>query len=829
MSDATLSLLLPEGHAAPDPARPVAFPERYDDLGRIAAGGFGEVRRVRDKLLSRTIAMKIQRSEHADEPRRRSRFLAESEITAGLSHPGIVAVHDRGELPDGRLWYTMQEVRGRTFEVVLAELHEGKTPAGFRQGAAAFRRAVDALARVAQAVAHAHGRGILHRDLKPSNVMVGDLGEVLVMDWGLARRVLDVEAPDGGGAAEVDDERALDPSLTREGDVLGTPAYMPPEQARGERHRHGPRSDVYALGAILYHLLAGRPPYAAEGWASFRAILAGPPIPVIAAAAGGPPPPVELVAACERAMARVIEARSPDAGALAEDLVAWLDGARRREQAKRALAAAEAKKPSLLSLRGLSAERQAEADGLLGAIRPFDPIEKKEPGWRCEDEAKALSVKAEIAEISFVEAVHGALSVDPDLDEAHAALADHYHDRLFEAERAHDDANAARCLALLRAHDRGRYAAVLRGEGAVSLATDPPGAEVVCERYVERGRRLVPEPFGSLGRTPLDRVPLPHGSYRLRVRSPGHAEVFYPVLVERAGHWDGRAPGEHDASPIVLPAEGELDADEVVVPAGVAWLGGDPKAGDSLPGQRIWIDAFILKRFAVTNDEYRAFLNDLVRQGREGDAIAACPRAQLGMGEERMVFTLGGRGEFTLGDDHLGRPLLPDAPVTLVDWFGAAAYARWFASRTGRAWRLLDELEREKAARGADGRLCPAGHHVDAQFLRCVESVEKNPAIVSVYEDPVDESPYGARGLGGNTRDWCENAWRRDGPWIERGRLVRETALGDEVRAVRGGSWSSPLEFCRVAARFGNAPASRRLTIGLRLARCHPRVSIALK
>jgi serine/threonine-protein kinase len=526
-------------------------------------------------------------------------------------------------------------------------------------------------------------------------------------------------------------------------------------------------------------------------------------------------------------MARVIEERSADAGALAEDLVGWLDGARRREQAKGALAAAEAKKPSLLSLRGLSAERKSEADRLLGAIRPFDPIEKKEPGWRCEDEARALSVEAAIAETSFVEAVHGALSVDPDLEEAHAALADHYHDRLFEAERAHDDENAARFFALLRAHDRGRHAAVLRGEGAVSLATDPPGAEVFCERYVERGRRLVPEPVGPLGRTPLDRVPLPHGSYRLRIRSPGRAEVFYPVLIERAGHWDGRAPGENEASSIRLPEEGELAPDEVYVPAGYTWIGGDPRAGDGLPGRRVWIDGFILKRYAVTNEDYRAFLNDLVRAGRGADAIAACPRAQLGMGEERMVFVLGGRREFALGDDHLGRPLLPDAPVTLVDWFGAAAYACWFAARTGKAWRLPNELEREKAARGADGRLCPAGHHVDAQFLRCVESVEKNPAIVSVYDDPVDESPYGARGLGGNTRDWCENAWRRDGPRIERGRLVREAGRGDEVRAVRGGSWSSPLEFCRAAARFGNAPAGRRLTIGLRLARGHESVSVA--
>jgi serine/threonine-protein kinase len=807
---------------------PAELPGRYQDLGCIAGGAFGEVRRVRDTILDRVLVMKVLRAPFSQSSRMRARFLAEARVTANLQHPGIVTIHDRGELADGRLWYTMKEVRGRTLAEVIDEVHAASGPEGFREAPSGwtFRRLVDAFARISQAMAFAHSRGVVHRDLKPENLMVGEFGEVLVMDWGLARHFDDPRISEA--FSEPPSSDAASPQLTRHGEILGTPAYMPPEQALGLHQLHGPESDVYALGAILYHLLAGRPPY--SGVTSIgivRQVLGGPPTPLDVAASGGPPIPWELKAICERAMRRDIVERYPDAEALAREVVAWLDGARRREQALGILDGARAQRPAIAVLRERAATQRAAAQALLGDLRPFDPVEKKRPGWQLEDEAARLEVDAALLETAWLQTVHGALSLDPDMPEAHAMLAEHYKERLSAAEIAHHDVDAARFEALLRAHDRGAHAAFLRGEGAFSLVTDPPGAIVHIERYALQDRRLVPVETRVLGQTPLLAERLMRGSYLLRVRAEGRTEVRYPVLIERGGHWDGRAPGDADPMPILLPLEGELGPDDVYVPAGWCWTGGDPAAADSLPARRIWIDGFVMRRFPVTNAEYLEFLNDLVASGHEEKAIAACPRPMLGMGDgagERLMFGRDQAGLFKLIEDDLSRTVRPDWPLVSVDWYGAVAFTRWMAEKTGCPWRLLNELEGEKAARGVDGRLFPWGDQPDATFACALDSHEGEPSRASVHSFPTDESPYGARCLAGNARFWCMNLWKREGPAVSAGRLSLNAAPAEstDFRSVRGGAWSSPLNYSRAAARFGSRPALCRMSTGMRIARSYP-------
>ncbi len=802
-------------------------PERYEPIRVLGSGGFGEVRLVHDRVLGRDVAMKILRPGLDASPELRARFLAEIQLTASLSHPGIVAVHDAGELPDGQLWYTMPEVRGRTFRAVI-DVAFRKAPQVSR------RRLLDLYARACEAVAYAHGKGVIHRDIKPENIMIGEHGEVLIMDWGIARAAgapSSIPAPSllgAGEGAEAAAARALawNPLRTAPGAVLGTPAYMPPEQARGEVHRHSSATDVYALGALLLQILTGKPPEVGRRfWEASASVQEQ-----IAKLDEDPDIPPDLALICRRAMAPDPALRYPDAGALAAEIVAFLDGAQRREQALADLAEAREQAGALAALRDRAAETRAEARRALAAVRPSDPVESKVRGWELEDQAERLERELALGETEWIQRVHGALARDPTLPEAHEALADHYRGKLAEADLAGKAADAVRFEVLLRGHDRGRHAAFLRGDGALTLVTDPPGAEVLLQRYTLRQRRLFADPPRSLGATPLREVPLPFGSYLLTLRAPGRAEVRYPVAIERGGHWDGRAPGEAAPFPIALPRAEEIEPDEVVVPAGWAWIGGDPEAADSLPRRRVWIEGFVMGRYPVTNEELLSLLDAMVSAG--------VPDGELG-------FPPGGPGLLetiaqvpAVARDAAGRFVLasytatkerPDPPPeprwpASVDWYLATACARFRALRENRPLRLPDELEREKAARGVDGRFFVWGNHVDPAFACALDGHRGEPWPEPVTGHPGDESPYGIRGLSGNVRDWCANVWRHDGPRIEGERLRLDEARpgDDDFRSIKGGAWGSSIVHSRAAARFASRPGVRRTSVGFRLVRPLP-------
>lgn len=211
---------------------------RYILVRHIARGGMGAVYLVEDTNLGRQVAMKVLDTTIESEELS-ARLRKEAQTVATLEHPGIVPLHDVGVLPDGRLYYTMKFVQGR-------QLDEYVTP----EMSIAERLRV--FQKICEAVAFAHSKHIIHRDLKPQNVMVGSFGEVLVMDWGVAKHLKETSAvlpPTPGTSSEG--------ATTLHGTVVGTPAYMSPEQQRGETNIVNERSDVFSLGAILHFLLSG--------------------------------------------------------------------------------------------------------------------------------------------------------------------------------------------------------------------------------------------------------------------------------------------------------------------------------------------------------------------------------------------------------------------------------------------------------------------------------------------------------------------------------------------------------------------------------------------
>jgi len=309
---------------------------RHVEAGVLGQGGMGIVLEVRDADLRRPLALKRlhpKRRSHGDVELDRhflARFLQEAQVTGQLAHPGIPPVHELSIDEQGP-YFTMPVIRGQNLDEAFAKASAGLD--GW-----SIPRALGVLLKVCEAMAFAHAKRVVHRDLKPENVRIGRFGEVYVMDWGLARVIgrdeIDLVRWSKSGALssvhtdrEDSDGDANAVLQTLDGDVLGTPYYMAPEQARGELERVGPRTDVYAVGGLLYMLLTGRAPYQpAEGRISPRTVLAavlhGPP-PTVASIA--PQANADLVAVCEKAMAREPEARYAGMEELASDIEAWIE------------------------------------------------------------------------------------------------------------------------------------------------------------------------------------------------------------------------------------------------------------------------------------------------------------------------------------------------------------------------------------------------------------------------------------------------------------------------------------------------------------------------
>jgi formylglycine-generating enzyme required for sulfatase activity/serine/threonine protein kinase len=800
---------------------------RYIVREELARGGMGAILQVWDANLNRALAMKVmlekgefgaRASPGPSDSQASSRFLEEAQITGQLDHPGVVPVHELGVDEEGRLFFTMRLVKGRELKEVFRLAREQRE--GWSQ-----TKAAGVLVKVCEALAYAHSKGVIHRDIKPQNIMVGSFGETYLMDWGLAKaagrkeihdlrpalphEVREIGAPPGPEGT---------PLVTLDGTVLGTPAYMPPEQAQGRIEDVDARSDVYSVGAMLYELLAGRMPYAAPGertspLAILEAVRRGPPAPIDELARRAPP---ELLAICRKAMARAPAERYAGAREMADDLQAYLDNrvvrayrqgalaefkkwvARNRGMAG-AIAAAlllilillgawglslQAEKRQILRLSDLKrvADYEAEADRLWPA---HPEMVAAIEGWL--GGAKELARRLELHRRTLDDLRGRAGGTE--LEWQHDMLAD-----LVERLAAFADPDSRKgTIASVEA--RLEFARTVRRRSieeeleswsrAIASIADP----LECPRY--GGLEIEPQ----LGLVPIGRDPdsglwefahLATGAPAMR-RTGGRLE-----LREESGLVLVLLPGGAFRMGAKRPAPGEEEGGTNIDPQAKLAEG---------PVHEVTLEPFFISKYEMTQGQWRHFTG-------ENPSFYDPSR------------TIGERRHSLL---H---------PVENIDWeianrvlyqmgLSLPTEAQWeYAARggTGTVWSTGSEKESLRgAANLADQAAARAGQTWPA--------INDWPDLDDGYvvHAPVGSyrpNPFGLHDVHGNVWEWCRDLYTEKAYSLPPRPGDGERPLsGSSLRADRGGSYFNLAQNARSAARNPRVPGLRTGELGVRPAR----------
>lgn len=766
--------------------------ERFVLREELGSGGAGRVVRAFDRLLGRTVAMKILRGKVDDDPEALARFIAEAQATGQLEHPNIVPIYDFGVLPSGDAFYTMREVEGHSLRDVLQALEAGEEE---YEDEYTLVRLLNILRQVSQAAQYAHVRSVVHRDLKPDNIMLGDYGEVLVMDWGLAQ-VLEPEERD------VEREFGDQSSPQQSGQTLGTPSYMPPEQARGDLGEVDETSDIYSLGAILYEILTLDPPYSGDGpvdvmWAVVDDELLEP----SERAPERREIPEGLERICMKAMAEEQENRYDSAGAFHDELEAWLEGLQPR-QAERLVEKGDRAADRYHDLLDQIEEYNEQVRHLSNQIDEWEGFEAKRELWEVEDrrdDAEADSARA------FCEAVTNytqALAHAPDNEAANQGLADLYWTRLRRAEMRRDILNTIYFKTLVEQYDPGTYEELLAANSDLYVETEPEGIPLKLFEYREQDRGLVPTDERDLGESPVHVEELSIGSYLLKLFPERCRKIQQPVLIER----------DRDAEVSVrLPDESDFEEGFRYIPGGEFIAGGDPEAFAPREPERVPVDPFFCQSVPVTFGEYLEWFNELYDEVGD-EAMERAPQTREAEGllieydedEQRwlpseILIEGKARERYPKGEGHEW-----DLPVIGVRAEDAEAYIEWRSERDGREYRLPTVHELEKAGRGVDGRRFPWGDKFDATFCKMRFSRPESPA----QPEPVgtfdhDISPYGVRDLAGGVQEWCQPLDDRDEP--------------SDQRPVKGGGWGQDERVCHLAGTIEILSEARTTRTGFRL------------
>ncbi|MFT6396093.1 MAG: serine/threonine-protein kinase [Bradymonadia bacterium] len=755
--------------------------QRYLIGAELGRGGVGRVLKAFDRDLGRTVAMKLPLywplpEDEAD------KFIEEAQATGQLEHPNIVPIYDIGRLPTGELYYTMKRVQAYSLRDVIEGLKNNVEHLVAEYGPT---RLLNIFLQVCQAMHYAHKRGVVHRDLKPDNIMLGEYGEVHVMDWGLAR-IMD---------REVVTDRSLSQGHKAEiGQTVGTPAYMPPEQAKGILDQVNERSDVYSLGVILYEMVTmTQPSTRANVMATLMAVISEPIAPP--STVTDTPISEDMEHIIMKALEKDPADRYASAKELHDTVENFLDGRNEREADRRIMEGDryarvyEHARREMLRL----AEHVHEAHS---KIEDWQSIEIKRTIWELEDRHRGAAIEMTTSFGDAIREFTQALAHVPTIQGARDSLARLYFSRYELAEIEENELDKVYFLSLLRQYDEGDLQARIQDSAPVSFYTAPEGAAVFLYSYEEVDRRLVVGKPQYLGTSPIPEQFIAAGSYLVRLKHRKSSTVHVPLSV-------------HRSDPISLnteiPADGAYRKGFTFVAGGLSIIGGDPDAFDPLPTQRVDVAPFFMQKSPVTFAEYAEFLDALAVEDLD-EALERAPRTR---GSDGPLVDLDANGRFLPSEvliDGDMRARYPEneghegrLPVLAIRYEDALAYCMWRAGREGVPFRLPTEFEWERAARGADGRFYPWGNRFDANFCKMGGSraVESQPEPVGSF--PLDRSPFDVFELAGGVREWVEST-------------------GDDTYAiVRGGYWSGDLRASRSSSRWRFHRNARLATIGFRM------------
>jgi len=761
----------------------------YASVHTIGFGGVGLVVSAHDPNLDRDVAIKMLRPEIKNKPTEIERFVREARATANIEHPNVIPVHEMGVMNGVGVYFTMKKIKGDNFQTVLDGLKNRKKE---YEGKYTRLQLLEIFISICNGVAYAHSRKIIHRDLKPHNVLIGDYGEVLVMDWGLAK-YLAADDPETSSMKQEASKmeyviKAGDSSKTIDGTISGTPNYMPPEQAEGKVSELDERTDIYSLGAILYQILTYEPPYSGEDihkvledvrhWTFIHPRRRFPKYRI----------PRELEAICLKAMAFDKKARYRSVQELISDIRNYIEGfsvtaypdstfVRFRKLCFRHPVLSSTFASIFLivltvvalyftftyvqfkTLMKMAEENLRDGNAKLReAVGTYRKIEKLEEGKILKEKSDSLlDLEDKLSRLyssseNHYETALMLYSAVPFRYRNHYLVNEGFREIMFNrisfSIMTKNYQKIEKWIELLRLwmgqnfeelpeSDRKKLFQIendIKGDGQLKLSVRPVPEEITLFSLVDKGDgRLVQSNPRVLENALSAPFAIPKGTYLLVFKTKDFPEVKVDFIIDH---------GEKDEIGVIIPKS--IPEDMVFVPGGKFYTGGENARYYSMHEEDI--PSFFISRYELTYGEYLKFWKSL-----DSPDEKARHMSRIMLDPMERVFH-----DAWDSEGRLISPLKPELPVVGILHESAEAYCAWLGGKTGRKILLPTAMQWEKAARGADGRLFPWGNGFNANFANISENKEARTRYgfwAPPGSFPMDVSVYGAFDMGGNVRE----------------------------------------------------------------------------